>query len=72
MRASGGARLQELDTLDSEGADRGLQYASRLSSLQDLDYAKAITELTQQQVTLQAAQQSFVKIANLSLFDYIK
>ena len=72
VRASGGARLQELDMLDSEGADRGLQYAARLSSLQDLDYAKAITELTQQQVTLQAAQQSFVKIANLSLFDYIR
>ena len=72
VRASGGARLQELDTLDNEGADRGLQYAARLSSLQDLDYAKAITALTQQQVTLQAAQQSFVKIANLSLFDYIK
>ncbi len=72
VRASGGARLQELDTLDSEGTDRGLQYATRLSSLQDLDYAKAVTELTQQQVTLQAAQQSFVKIANLSLFDYIK
>ena len=72
VRASGGARLKELDTLDNEGADRTLQYASRLSSLQDLDYAKAVTELTQQQVTLQAAQQSFVKIANLSLFDYIK
>ena len=72
VRASGGARLKELDTLDSEGADRSLQYASRLSSLQDLDYAKAITALTQQQVTLQAAQQSFAKIANLSLFDYIK
>lgn len=72
VRASGGARLKEIDTLDSEGADRGLQYASRLSTLQDLDYAKAVTELTQQQVTLQAAQQSFVKIANLSLFDYIR
>ena len=72
VRASGGARLKELDTLDNEGADRSLQYATRLSTLQDLDYAKAVTELTQQQVTLQAAQQSFVKIANLSLFDYIK
>lgn len=71
VRAAGGARLQELDTLDSEGTDRGLQYAATLSSLQDLDYAKAITELTQQQVTLQAAQQSFVKVANLSLFNYI-
>lgn len=72
VRASGGARLKELDSLDSEGSDRNLQYAARLSSLQDLDYAKAITELTQQQVTLQAAQQSFVKIANLSLFDYLR
>ena len=72
IRASGGARLQEIDSLDSEGADRGLQYATRLSNLQDLDYAKAVTELTQQQVTLQAAQQSFVKIANLSLFDYLR
>ena len=72
VRASGGARLKELDALDSEGSDRSLQYATRLSTLQDLDYAKAVTELTQQQVTLQAAQQSFVKIANLSLFDYIR
>ncbi|GAA4015058.1 flagellar hook-associated protein FlgL [Actimicrobium antarcticum] len=71
VRAAGGARLQELDTLDSEGTDRSLQYAATLSSLQDLDYAKAITELTQQQITLQAAQQSFVKVANLSLFNYI-
>jgi flagellar hook-associated protein 3 FlgL len=71
VRAAGGARLQELDTLDTEGDNRSLQYASTLSGLQDLDYAKAISELTQNQLTLQAAQQSFVKIANLSLFNYI-
>lgn len=71
VRAAGGARLQELDALDSAGDDRALQYASTLSTLQDLDYAKAVSDLTQQQVTLQAAQQSFVKIANLSLFNYL-
>ncbi len=71
VRAAGGARLQELDTLDTEGDNRSLQYASTLSNLQDLDYAKAASELTQNQLTLQAAQQSFVKIANLSLFNYI-
>jgi flagellar hook-associated protein 3 FlgL len=71
VRAAGGARLQELDTLDTEGDNRSLQYASTLSNLQDLDYAKAVSELTQNQLTLQAAQQSFVKIANLSLFNYI-
>ncbi|MDO8701822.1 MAG: flagellin, partial [Undibacterium sp.] len=49
----------------------GLSYKQQLSDLQDLDYAKAITELNQQQVTLQAAQQSFVKTSSLSLFNYI-
>ncbi|MEC5217535.1 flagellar hook-associated protein 3 FlgL [Actimicrobium sp. GrIS 1.19] len=71
VRASGGSRLQELDALDNEGSARTIQYAARLSTLQDLDLVKAYTELTQQQATLTAAQQSFVKIANLSLFNYI-
>lgn len=71
VRASTGARLKELDSLDSLGSDKDIQYASTLSGLQDLDYNKAITELTQQQVTLQAAQQSFLKITSLSLFNYL-
>lgn len=70
-RASVGSKLKELDSLDSYGADRDIQYSQSLSNLQDLDYAKAISQLTQQQTTLQAAQQSFVKISNLSLFNYI-
>ena len=48
-----------------------LQYDQTLSGLQDLDYAKAIIDLTQQQLGLQAAQKSFVKIQGLSLFNYI-
>ena len=71
IRSSVGARLKELDSLDGAGEDQGIQFASSLSDLQDLDYAKAITQLTQQQVTLQAAQQSFVKISGLSLFNYL-
>ncbi|MFA5171230.1 MAG: flagellar hook-associated protein FlgL [Sulfuriferula sp.] len=70
-RASTGSKLNELDSLDTYGSDRDVQYTQTLSALQDLDYAKAVTSLTQQQTTLQAAQQSFVKLANLSLFNYI-
>jgi flagellar hook-associated protein 3 FlgL len=70
-RASTGSKLNQLDSLDASGLDRNVQYSTTLSNLQDLDYAKAVTSLTQQQTTLQAAQQSFVKIANLSLFNYI-
>lgn len=70
-RASAGSKLQELDSLNSYGSNLNLQYSQSLSTLQDLDYAKAATQLAQQQTTLQAAQQSFVKISNLSLFNYI-
>ncbi len=70
-RAQLGTSLQEIDSLDSEGSAKGVAYKQDLSSLLDLDYAKAITELNQQQTTLQAAQQSFVKTSQLSLFSYL-
>lgn len=71
VRASVGSRLKELDTVNSSVADRNLQYSETLSRLQDLDYAKAVSDLTQLQVNLQAAQKSFAKVAGLSLFDYL-
>lgn len=66
-----GTSLKEIDDLDSVGDSNSLSYKQELSQIQDLDYAKAITELNQQQVTLQAAQQSFVKTSSLSLFSFI-
>ncbi|MDE2427894.1 MAG: flagellar hook-associated protein FlgL [Burkholderiales bacterium] len=71
-RATLGTSLAEMDTLDNEGDSKGVAYKQSLSDLLDLDYAKAITDLNQQQTTLQAAQQSFVKTSSLSLFDYIR
>ncbi|MFZ6872971.1 flagellar hook-associated protein FlgL [Undibacterium sp. Di27W] len=72
VRAQLGTSLKEIDDLDSEGDAKGVAFKQDLSSLLDLDYAQAITQLNQQQVTLQAAQQSFVKTSSLSLFDYIR
>lgn len=71
MNASVGARLNELDVLDSVGGNRELNYASTLSELVDLDYAKAVSEYTLRQVGLQAAQKAFVDIQGLSLFDQL-
>lgn len=68
-RASVGARLNELDVLDTVGANRELNYAQTLSDLVDLDYYKAISEYALRQVGLQAAQKSFLAIQKLSLFD---
>jgi flagellar hook-associated protein 3 FlgL len=71
VRASVGARMKELDYLDDSGDGIDIQYATTLSKLQDLDMAKAISQFSQQQVTLQAAQQSFKALSGLSLFNYL-
>jgi len=71
VRASVGSNLQELDALDNVGTDRDLQYSKVLSELQDLDYTQAVTQLSMQQVALEAAQKSFVKTSGLSLFNFI-
>lgn len=71
VRATVGARLQEMDALDSLGADLFLQHEQTLSQLQDVDFAQAISDLTRQQTFLEAAQKSFIKVSALSLFDLI-
>ena len=71
IRSAIGTRLQEVDALQSTGEDLAVQYQQTLSQLQDVDYAKAISDLSQQQMSLQAAQQSFIKVSGLSLFQYL-
>ena len=70
-RSSLGLRLNEIDALHSAGEDLGLQYKQTLSELQDIDYNQSISDLVREQTNLQAAQQTFSKVAGLSLFDYL-
>jgi len=71
VRATIGSRLNELSSLKTTGDQLGLQYKKTLSSIQDTDYTKAITDLTQQKMVLQAAQQSFAQVSKLSLFNFL-
>ena len=71
VQATMGLRLNELDALQIVGDDMGLQFKQTLSKLQDTDYNKAASDLARQTMGLQAAQQTFVKVAGLSLFDYL-
>lgn len=71
VRAKVGSRMNELESLGNVNADQTLQYEETLSNLQDVDYAKAISDLTRKQTDLQAAQQSFARISQLTLFDYL-
>ena len=71
VRASIGARLNEADSIKSVNDSLGLQTKQTLSDLQDVDYTKAISDLTQTQTQLDAAQKSFAKVSQLSLFNYV-
>ena len=51
--------------------DFALQLKETLSDVQDLDYAEAISRLNLQLVALQAAQQTFVRVQGLSLFNFL-
>lgn len=71
VRASIGTRLKEIEVLDSSGDDLNVQYTEALNKLQEIDLAETISNFTQQQLTLEAAQKSFMQISRLSLFNYI-
>ena len=71
IRAQIGSRMNEIESLGSLNDDVNLQYQQTLSQLQDLDYAKSISDLTRMQVDLEAAQKSFTRISQLSLFNYL-
>ncbi|WBY00605.1 flagellar hook-associated protein FlgL [Ramlibacter tataouinensis] len=71
VRSSVGSRLKELDILNGGGQARALMDKSHLSDLQDLDYASAITDFYQRQSALQATQQTFLRIQQISLLNLL-
>jgi flagellar hook-associated protein 3 FlgL len=71
VRASMGARLNELDVVDAVGGNRMMNYEQTLSDLVDLDYNEAISEYSLRQVGLQAAQKAFVDVKGMSLFNFL-
>ena len=71
VRAQIGSQMVETEQLQNLGADLDLQYSQAISRLEDVDYAEALSRLVQQQSYLQAAQQSFLRITGLSLFNFL-
>ena len=71
-RANIGTNLNVVDQQSSVIEDTTLNLKTTLSSIEDLDYASAITKMNQQMMSLEAAQASFAKVSQLNLFNYIK
>jgi flagellar hook-associated protein 3 FlgL len=70
-RAESGINLQVIDRQKSNHLDTELYLTSGKSSIEDLDFAKAISAFEQSKIALQAAQQTFTQVQGLSLFNYI-
>lgn len=71
MRSGVGSRLNAIDSQKQLNETQSININENISNLNDLDYVEAITRLNQQMAGLQAAQQSYVRVNNLSLFNYL-
>ena len=71
VRSDVGSRLQALDSQEVVNAELDIQLRSTLSDIVDVDYAEAISRLNSQLTGLEAAQRSFARLQDLSLFNYL-
>jgi flagellar hook-associated protein 3 FlgL len=72
VRAEVGSRLVAIDMATESRESEAVDLQALLSELRDTDYAKAISLLNQQYAGLQAAQAAYTRIAQMSLFDYLR
>ena len=70
--AAMGSRASAIESQREVIEESQLRFDQLLMKESDLDYAKAVTELTKESLALQAIQASFAKITQLSLFDYVR
>lgn len=64
-----GARLNIVESTLTDNEDVSLVNKSVQADLRELDYPEALSRLSFQSIVLEASQQSYVKIAGLSLFN---
>jgi flagellar hook-associated protein 3 FlgL len=71
-RSKIGARMNTLSNQKEIGQDFTLVAQTTMSRLEDLDMAKAISDLKIDQTSLEVAQQTFVQLQRLNLFDLLR
>jgi flagellar hook-associated protein 3 FlgL len=71
VQASVGGRLNAITTAGTGAQTQQTAVQTSISQLSDVDYAQAVTQLSTQELALQAAQESYASIDKLSLFNYI-
>lgn len=71
-RSRVGARMQTLISQSSISEEFKLVSQTSMSKLEDLDMAQAISDLQLEQTSLEVAQQTFVQLQRLNLFDLLR
>lgn len=71
IRTDIGARLKSIDDQVSVNEAFKIEMQKTLSTVQDLDYTGAVTELQTRLTSLQAAQATYTRVQGLSLFNFI-
>ncbi|TWC42978.1 flagellar hook-associated protein 3 FlgL [Pseudomonas sp. SJZ079] len=72
VRGEIGARLNIIDSTQTDNEDVSLVNKGVQADLRELDYAEALSRLSFQSIILEAAQQSYVKISSLNLFNQLR
>lgn len=71
IRANIGARLNTIDTQRELNDSHILRLKENISNIMDVDYIETASKLNLQMISLEAAQQSYIKVTNLTLFNYL-
>lgn len=66
-----GGRLNVAESIEQSNLDLEIANKEARSEIEDVDYAEAVSELSKQETSLQAAQATFSRVTQLSLFDFI-
>jgi flagellar hook-associated protein 3 FlgL len=72
VQASVGARINAITASNTSAQTTQTDMTTSVSAIQDVDYAAATTQLSTEELALQAAQESYASISHLSLFQYLQ
>jgi flagellar hook-associated protein 3 FlgL len=71
VQASVGGRIDAVTAAQSTAQSRQTNLQTSISNISDTDYAAATTQLSSEEIALQAAEESYASLAKLSLFNYV-
>lgn len=72
VSASVGARINAITAAQSTATSVQTTLTTNISALQSTDYTAATTQLSTQELALQAAQESYASMSKLSLFQFLQ